>query len=275
MTKHELIARLRDLELAFTKRVFDLEQHQAELKAQQADLVDSQRQLEESRDRYADLYDFAPVGFVSFDPNGVVREINLTAAHLLGTERARLVGIPFVTFVTGRDRRVFLDHLWHCRRDGLGTVVRMDVLLRTPGGGEIPVELQSHRAGSREIINTALIDLTERQRLEHERLRGEQERERILQSEKAAREASDAKDRFLAMLSHELRAPLASIGFALGAIREHAGVPAEIVNAVEMIGRNVALEARLIDELLDVTRIQRGKLSVQLEVVTCTRCSTR
>src|SRR5262249_37404213 len=95
----------------------------------------------------------------------------------------------------------------------------------------------------------------------------ETERERVSQSEKVMRDAGETKDRFLAMLSHELRAPLASISFALAAIREHGALPPAVASSLQMIGRNVGLEARLIDELLDVTRIQRGKLNVELELV--------
>lgn len=269
LTKEVLLRRLHELDGEFTKRLFDLQQHQAELAAQHAELVESQRQLENSRDRYADLYDFAPVGFVTLDPNGIIREINLTGARLIGTERARLIGLPLVSFTAKDHRRAFLDHLVLCRKGPAESLIRVDLVLRTHGGREIPIELQSHRVGGPDgrSVNTALIDLTERRRAEEDRLRAEKEREQVVQSEKGIREASEAKDRFLAMLSHELRAPLASITFALGAIREHGGIPPGIASAIDMIGRNIVLEARLIDELLDVTRIQRGKLHIELQVV--------
>jgi PAS domain S-box-containing protein len=269
MTREDLIRKLHDLEVEFTKRLFDLQQHQAELAAQQAELVESQRQLEESRDRYADLYGFAPVGFVNLDRNGVIREINLTAARLLDTERAKLIGTPLVTFVAKDHRRTFLDHLVRCRKDHAETVLRVDIALHTHAGRHVPVELQSHRVGGLDgrSINSALIDLTDRQRAEQERSRAKSERERIAHAEQVMREAGEAKDRFLAMLSHELRAPLASISFALGAIREHGGLPPAVGSSLQMIARSIGIEARLIDELLDVTRIQRGKLHVELEVV--------
>ncbi len=81
-----------------------------------------------------------------------------------------------------------------------------------------------------------------------------------------AQAASRAKDRFLALLSHELRTPLTPILAAVSARLEHEGDPA-ISAEMEMIRRNVALEARLIDDLLDISRIEHGKLQLNLEVV--------
>ncbi|WP_295392139.1 EAL domain-containing protein [uncultured Thiodictyon sp.] len=69
--------------------VHDLHVHQIELELQNRELRAAQQALEESRDRYADLYDFAPVGYVTLQRNGQVTQMNLTAARLLGRERGR------------------------------------------------------------------------------------------------------------------------------------------------------------------------------------------
>src|SRR5258708_911335 len=79
--------------------VHELEVHQEEIRIQNLQLIESQRLLEESRDRYADLYDFAPVAYVALDVNGVIREINLTGASLMGVARGRLIDTPFMMFV--------------------------------------------------------------------------------------------------------------------------------------------------------------------------------
>ncbi|HEX2223621.1 MAG TPA: ATP-binding protein [Thermoanaerobaculia bacterium] len=101
------------------------------------------------------------------------------------------------------------------------------------------------------------IDVTERKRNEEE--------------SRAAREAAEAanraKDRFLAVLSHELRTPLTPVLTALSALERHPAVPAELRPSLEMIQRNVALEARLIDDLLDLTRIANGKLQLGFATV--------
>ncbi|MES1240903.1 MAG: CHASE domain-containing protein [Acidobacteriota bacterium] len=91
----------------------------------------------------------------------------------------------------------------------------------------------------------------------------------ILRSQAAARAqaetASDAKDRFMAMLSHELRTPLTPV-LAVLARLERAGLealPASVRNGLAVIRRNVELEARLIDDLLDLTRVAQGKLELR------------
>ena len=79
--------------------------------------------------------------------------------------------------------------------------------------------------------------------------------------------ANAAKDQFLALLSHELRNPLSPVIAMVGELEASAGDSPEVRRALEVIRRNVELEARLIDDLLDVTRISKGKLQLSLETV--------
>lgn len=79
--------------------------------------------------------------------------------------------------------------------------------------------------------------------------------------------ANAAKDQFLALLSHELRNPLSPVIAMVGELEAIAPDSNEVRRALEVIRRNVELEARLIDDLLDVTRIAKGKLQLSLETV--------
>jgi signal transduction histidine kinase/HAMP domain-containing protein/CheY-like chemotaxis protein len=76
-----------------------------------------------------------------------------------------------------------------------------------------------------------------------------------------------AKDQFLAMLSHELRTPLTPVLASALALESEPELPTGIHESLQMIRRNVQLEARLIDDLLDLTRIDRGKVQLNFEVV--------
>jgi signal transduction histidine kinase/ActR/RegA family two-component response regulator len=82
------------------------------------------------------------------------------------------------------------------------------------------------------------------------------------QARAAAEQANQAKDLFLAALSHELRTPLTPVLAILSHLREDPAVPETLAEDLETIRRNVELEARLIDDLLDLTRITRGKLEL-------------
>ena len=95
------------------------------------------------------------------------------------------------------------------------------------------------------------------------------ERDRRIRAELAqaeAEEANAAKDRFLAMLSHELRTPLSPIVHAV-TLLEESDCPPAVQDCVSTIRRNVLLEARLIDDLLDVARIRNGKLRIEPQLV--------
>ena len=94
-----------------------------------------------------------------------------------------------------------------------------------------------------------------------ERRRVEQELERAKENAEAA---SAAKDRFLATLSHELRTPLNPVLLWADGILNQPGLDPELEQGLRMVCRNVELEARLIDDLLDLTRIARGKLQLRL-----------
>jgi signal transduction histidine kinase/CheY-like chemotaxis protein len=89
----------------------------------------------------------------------------------------------------------------------------------------------------------------------------------LLAGEQAARVEADAansaKDRFLAVLSHELRTPLSPVVMSLAAMEEHPGLPASLRDDVALIRRNIDLEVKLIDDLLDMSRVTNGKLHLQ------------
>ena len=115
-------------------------------------------------------------------------------------------------------------------------------------------------------------DITERKRIE-------QEREQLLAETHAAKESAEAanraKDQFLAVLSHELRTPLAPVLATLSLIEESPHLPSDLREEVNVIQRNVEMEARLIDDLLDLTRISRGKIELRREVVDLHAASAR
>jgi len=90
----------------------ELEAQQVELELQNEELRRTQDELELSRNTYAELYDFSPIGYFIFDASGVIQEVNLTGALLLGLERSLLVEKPFIRFIADAEgRETFSRHL--------------------------------------------------------------------------------------------------------------------------------------------------------------------
>ena len=94
-----------------------------------------------------------------------------------------------------------------------------------------------------------------------------QNEEELSRAKEAAEAANKAKDNFLAILSHELRTPLTPVLAAVALLEDDQNIPPHVLREIEMIRRNIEVEARLIDDLLDVTGIVRGKLQLKRQVV--------
>ena len=98
-------ANLADLSTADIQAlIHNLQVHQIELELQNEELRRAQLELQAARDRYADLYNFAPVGYFTLDVNGAIVEANLTGATLLNVTRSALIGAPLTHFVAPEER---------------------------------------------------------------------------------------------------------------------------------------------------------------------------
>ncbi len=93
-----------------TSLIHELRVHQIELKMQNEELRRIQGELEQARDRYSHLYDFAPVGYFTGTEKGIITEANLTIASILGTERSALIGKPFTHFILKDDQDIYYKH---------------------------------------------------------------------------------------------------------------------------------------------------------------------
>ena len=150
------------------KLLEELQSHQTELEAQNRKLTEARRQLEQSRDRYADLYDFAPIGYITFNDSGIIQSINLTGAAMLGVERSRLIGMPFCNYVDQDECGKFTAHLLNCRYES--GLVSSELRLSVRSGGERIVQLLC--AANVDQVNgtiyyrTVMTDITDRRKAE-------------------------------------------------------------------------------------------------------------
>jgi formate hydrogenlyase transcriptional activator len=147
----------------------ELQVHQVELEMQNEELLRAREELEVSRNRYVELYDFAPVGYFTFDARGLIREVNLAGAQLLGTERGRLVNKPFARYIADAEGRdIFSSHLEMVLQRQV--MLRCEIRLKGNGGSVILGQLQSITVDTIEskgaYILTSIVDGTVRRQLE-------------------------------------------------------------------------------------------------------------
>src|SRR5215475_7950734 len=243
--------------LDLRRLVHELEIHQVELKIQNEELRNAQVQLAESRDRYSELYEFAPLAYVTLDRDGRVLESNQMATKMLGVERRDLMRARFTKFVTAESQ----DD-WYLHRQAVfssETTQVCEIRTRSADWSLRSIRVESIAAGDRRdwCCRTALIDITERKR-------AEEEREQLLAREQAARKkmeaATQTKDRFLAMVSHELRTPLTPILGWVAVLRRKTAEDVGVASALDCIERNARIQAKLVEDLLDVSGSLTGKM---------------
>ncbi len=148
--------------------VHELQVHQVELEMQNRELQEAQQALEVSRNRFVDLYDFAPVGYLTLDEKGCILEINLSGSAMLGEKRSRLIGEPFVPYVNQGDIPHFFSHLKKCRCTDIK--VSTDLALSPKGGESLSVHLASVAVRDEKqqtvVYRTTITDITERKHAE-------------------------------------------------------------------------------------------------------------
>jgi two-component system, LuxR family, sensor kinase FixL len=179
----------------------DLQVHQIELEMQNRELRKAQQELDIARNRYADLYDFAPVGYLTFDGQGRVQEVNLTAASLLRTARLRIIGHPFSAWLAAGESKLFFAHLRNVARTGRGTV---ELALKGAGRNALIVRLESVKESGRlHACRTAMADITQEKALE------QIERER--QAELAHLARVSTLGAMASTLAHEVAQPVSAM----------------------------------------------------------------
>jgi formate hydrogenlyase transcriptional activator len=149
----------------------ELQVHEIELEMQNEELRRSREELELSRNEFAELYDFAPVGYFTFDALGLIQRVNLAGAQLLGIERRLLANKPFTSLIADAEgREIFSSHLESVlRRQGMQ---RCEIRLTGKDGTMIHCQLQSVAVDTSEnkssYILTSIVDGTVRKQLEEE-----------------------------------------------------------------------------------------------------------
>jgi PAS domain S-box-containing protein len=146
----------------------ELRARQIELEIQNQELRHAREALEAALRKYSELYDFAPVGYLTLDREGTIQEANLTAAILLGGERASLVKQRLGLFISAADLPVFTAFLARIYEGGMGQFCEVELI--KAGKPPVEVRISARVAASGRECHVAVTDITERKRAEEDRL---------------------------------------------------------------------------------------------------------
>lgn len=246
---------LEELEMAQEELIHQNE----ELAQQNQELARVHQTVQAERQRYQDLFEFAPDGYIVTAPEGTILEANCAAASLLNTDQQFLLGKSVLDFVVEQDRLAFQTELSQPR---IGDWVReWEVCLiprdRRPIDVALTVAPERDRAGKQIALRWLLRNINDRKQAEMENARLYRE----------AQEANRIKDEFLAIVSHELRTPLNAILGWAQMLRNRKWNEANITKALEIIERNAKLQGKLIEDILDVSRIVQGQIRLNTRPV--------
>ena len=200
-------------------------------------------------------------GILTIDEQGKIEWLNPAAVRIFGYTQDELVGKDINVLMPEPYHSEHDQYIASYRKTGQAKIIGIGRELRgqRKDGSIFPIELavSEVKLGNRRIFTGTVRDITQRKAIERS----------LVVAKEAAEASNTAKDHFLAVLSHELRTPLAPVMIAAQVMEGDTTLSPEQHESVSMIHRNVVLEARLIDDLLDLTRIVRGKLELNFTTV--------
>lgn len=202
-----------------------------------------------AEERYRIYVEQMQEGAITASQDGVILYCNQRFAEMVKTPLERVISAGMANHFVA-DAWTRLSTVFTEARE----VVKHESLLQCPDGTTLAVHLTASRLPSlgQNILCVVVTDLTEQKNQQELRL-----------AKDLADKTNLAKDAFLAALSHELRTPLNPALMATVALEQTKNLPAHVRRSLALIRRNIELEAHLIDDLLDLTRIAKGKLELK------------
>jgi len=223
----------------------------------------ARRRAEAMESTRGSILDAAVDGIIAIDRHATILTFNPAAERIFGYRADEVLGRNIKMLMPEPYQSEHDQYVQHYLATGQRKIIGIgrEVMGKRKDGSVFPMDLAVSEAwvGGQRLFTGIVRDITERKRAQEALAEAKEAAER---SAREALAASRAKDRFLAVLSHELRTPLAPALAAASALSNEDQLPPSQRQLAQIINRNVELEARLIDDLLDLTRISAGKLEL-------------
>lgn len=239
------------------KLVHLLQVHQVELEHQNQELRITQEELEVSRNKYVNLFDFSPVPYFTLNYEGTIKEVNLRASSMLGIDRKKLIGRRFLSFVPVDELDIFNSFMKTVFTSDIKHTCELRILNKQKQTLRVLLEAIKLEDTLEEEMHCqiALIDLTENKKIE----------DSLLIANKELKSINNTKDKFFSIIAHDLRSPFQSLLMAseLLAAEINTLSKEEIVLSIMGLNKNLINLHNLLDNLLNWSHMQRGMIEFE------------
>ena len=239
------------------KLIHELEVHEIELEMQNEELRVAKEQAEQAEEKYAELYNYAPSGYLTLSKEGEITELNFAAARMFGKEQQPLIKRNCAVFLSEKSRPDF-NLFFQSVFAGQGKQSCELIMAKESSSGpeRMPIHINIDGVPDRnnEFCHLTMVDITEKVKQNQE----------LIKAKEKAEETDRLKSVFLANMSHEIRTPMNGIlGFA--ELLKEPGLPVdqqrEFIDIIEQSGARLL---SIINNLIDVSRIEAGLMKLDI-----------
>ncbi len=239
----------RDSEPGLLRLIHELEVHQVEIELQNEELRQAEEKARRAREKFSALYDYAPMGYFTMTREGILKDLNFSAAEMLSDKREHLKNQCFQDYVSAETRSLLKDFLQNIFQN----VSKQTCEIIVSVSNQPPIFLYLEGvpfAGPAHCLITA-VDITQRKKTE----------KALIESEARLRDLNATKDKFFSIISHDLKNPFASIIGLSNLLKNKVAQSQEEAESYAGYIQESAYRAMdLLDNLLTWSSTQTGKM---------------